>query len=139
MLSKSNILCKDIIVGGEKMAEKKDEFEIEERLQYTDHMSEIVKKAEREGHFDDLPGKGKPLKLGRDYFNPAEKQLYKTMKDNHVLPHWIELGNKIDLMKEELSPLEGKDRRGEIKAINKMIKEFNLTCPPSLQRNKVIE
>lgn len=114
-------------------------FEIEERLQYKDHMSEIIKKAEREGHFDDLPGKGKPLDLGQDYMNPAEKQLYKTMKDNHILPRWIELGNEIDGLKENLSTLDTKEKRKIIKEINKKTKEYNLACPPSLQRNRVSE
>nr|WP_239544423.1 DUF1992 domain-containing protein [Virgibacillus halotolerans] len=102
-------------------------------------MSEIIKKAEREGHFDDLPGKGKPLDLGQDYMNPAEKQLYKTMKDNHILPRWIELGNEIDGLKENLSTLDTKEKRKVIKEINKKTKEYNLACPPSLQRNRVSE
>ncbi|WP_232225601.1 DnaJ family domain-containing protein [Oceanobacillus manasiensis] len=121
------------------MSEKKEPFEIEERLQYKDHMSEIIKKAERDGQFADLPGKGKPLQLGQDYLNPEEKQLYKTMKDNHVLPRWIELANKIDHLKEELTHIEGKERTKQIKQINKLVKEYNYACPPSLQRNRIIE
>lgn len=117
----------------------KESFEIEERLQYRDHMSEIVKKAEREGQFDDLPGKGKPLKLGQDYMNPGEKQLYKTLKDNYIVPRWIELRNEIDILKEEILTLEGKEKQKKIKEANKKIKEYNLACPPSLQRNKVSE
>src|SRR5699024_3309274 len=99
--------------------------EIYERTEYTDHMTEIIRKAECDGHFDDLPGKGKPLDLGQDYMNPAEKQLYKTMKHNHVLPKWVELGNEIDTLKEELGNLEGKYRKKQIKTINKKIKEYN--------------
>lgn len=117
----------------------KEVFEIEERLEYKDHMSEIIKKAEREGHFDDLPGKGKPLNLGQDYMNPSEKQLYKTLKDNHILPRWIELGNEIDSLKEEIKTLDGKEKRKRLKEINKKTKEFNFACPPSLQRNRVSE
>lgn len=59
--------------------DKKDDFEVDKRIQYTDPMSEIIKKAERKGYFNDLPGKGKPLKFGQDYMNPPEKQLYKTL------------------------------------------------------------
>lgn len=118
----------------------KEAFEIEERLQYKDHLSEIIRKAERDGQFDDLPGKGKPLQLGQDYMNPAEKQLYKTLKDNHILPRWIELGNEIDALKEEIKTSDAKEiRRKKIKQINKMMKEYNLACPPSLQRNKMSE
>lgn len=117
----------------------KEVFEIEERLEYKDHMSEIIKKAEREGHFDDLPGKGKPLNLRQDYMNPSEKQLYKTLKDNNILPRWIELGNEIDTLKEEIEKLDGKEKRKKLKEINKKTKEFNFACPPSLQRNRVSE
>ncbi|MBY7142774.1 DUF1992 domain-containing protein [Virgibacillus sp. NKC19-3] len=118
---------------------KDDKFEVDERIQYTDHMSEIIKKAEREGHFDDLPGKGKPLKHDQNYMNPSEKQLYKTLKDNHFLPRWVELANEIDRLKEELRPLQGKERRKKINKINKQIKAHNGACPPSLQKNKLTE
>ncbi|WP_404458510.1 DUF1992 domain-containing protein [Oceanobacillus kapialis] len=121
------------------MDKKKEPFEIEERLQYKDHMSEIIQKAEREGHFSDLPGKGKPLKIGQDYLNPEEKQLYKTMKDNHVLPRWVELANKIDSLKETLPELGGKERSKQVKQINKLVKEYNYACPPSLQRNRILD
>lgn len=118
---------------------RKEEFEIEERLQYTDHMSAIIKKAEKDGHFDNLPGKGKPLNLGTDYFKPPEKQLYKTLKDNHILPRWVELANEIDQLKEDISTLDGKEKRKIIKQANKKIKDYNYACPPSLQKNKILE
>nr|WP_240510165.1 DUF1992 domain-containing protein [Virgibacillus profundi] len=102
-------------------------------------MSAIIKNAEKEGHFDNLPGKGKPLDLGRDYFNPPEKQLYKTLKDNHILPRWVELANEIDQLKEEVITLDGKEKRKKTKEVNKKIKEYNYACPPSLQKNKVVE
>ncbi|MBU5267668.1 DUF1992 domain-containing protein [Virgibacillus proomii] len=125
--------------GGERLEKKnaKNEYEIDERLQYVDPISEIVKRAEKEGHFDHLPGKGKPLKLRNDYMNPEEKQLYKTMKDNHILPKWIELANEIDALKKELFRSESKERKKKVKRINKKIKEYNYLCPPSLQRNRI--
>nr|WP_237706209.1 DUF1992 domain-containing protein [Ornithinibacillus scapharcae] len=102
-------------------------------------MTEIIKRAEASGDFDDLPGKGKPLKLGPGYTNPSEAQLYKTMKDNHVLPKWIELANEIESLKEQLKELEGKERRKLVKEINKKIKVYNFACPPSLQKTKIFE
>ena len=33
---------------------------------YEDHISSIVKQAEKKGAFNDLPGKGKPLNLDKD-------------------------------------------------------------------------
>lgn len=97
---------------------RKKTYEIDEKLKYTDHMSAIIKKAEKDGHFDDLPGKGKPLDFGRTYLNPSEAQLYKTLKDNHVLPPWIELSKEIESLKEELSQvIDPKDKRIHIKII----------------------
>lgn len=112
--------------------------EIDERVQYTDHLTEIIRQAEKRGDFDNLPGKGKPLHLDRSYFtNPYERQMHKTMKDNHVLPHWIKLGKEIDQEKETLATLHGKAYMKKVKYINKKIKEYNYACPPSLQRNKL--
>ncbi|MUK88908.1 DUF1992 domain-containing protein [Ornithinibacillus sp. L9] len=130
-----------MLSGGRFMSDgKKREYEVEERLQYKDHMTEIIRKAEDEGHFEDLPGKGKPLHLGRNYGgNSYEAQLNKTLKDNHVLPRWVELANEIDHLKEQLQTREGKERKKLVKEINKKIKEYNYACPPSLQRNKVSE
>ncbi|NBJ69848.1 DUF1992 domain-containing protein [Roseburia sp. 1XD42-34] len=119
--------------------DSKKEYEVDERIQYNDPISEMVKRAEKEGHFDRLPGKGKPLKLANNYFNPEEKQLYKTMKDNHVLPRWIELANEIDALKEEIAVLDGKQRKEKMKFTNKKIKQYNRLCPPSLQRNKIYD
>ncbi|MDY0395867.1 DUF1992 domain-containing protein [Virgibacillus halophilus] len=99
---------------------QKENREIDERLQYTDHLTEIIRQAERQGDFDNLKGKGKPLKLEKSYFaNPYEKQLHKTMKENHVLPHWVKLGKEIDQEKELLSALQGKAYTRKMKQINK--------------------
>ncbi|SHG92833.1 DnaJ family domain-containing protein [Ornithinibacillus halophilus] len=117
--------------------ENKKEYEIEERLQYSDYMSEIIKRAEREGDFDDLPGKGKPLNIRHTTGNSYEAQLNKTLRDNNILPRWVELANQIDDLKEKLAEVNGKERKKKIKEINKLVKEYNFACPPSLQRNKV--
>ncbi|MEN2767875.1 GNAT family N-acetyltransferase [Ornithinibacillus xuwenensis] len=113
--------------------------QLEEPVQYTDHMTEIIKRSEASGDFSNLPGKGKPLSLGPSYVNSSEAQMYKTLKDNHVLPAWVELANEIDTMKEMLVELDGKERRKLVKEINKKIKAYNYACPPSLQKNKVSE
>ncbi|MGR5911674.1 J-domain-containing protein [Bacillus cereus] len=69
---------------------------------YEDHISSIVKQAEQKGAFDHLPGKGKPLNLDKDLSYNPEKQLYRTLANNHVLPRWIELSKEIDDLKEKL-------------------------------------
>lgn len=127
------------MVKGKSNGERKT-YEIEEKLQYTDHMSAIIKNAEKDGHFDDLPGKGKPLDLGRQYLNPHEAQLYKTLKDNHILPHWVELAKEIEALKQQLTTTtERKDQRKLVKKINKQIKKYNTVCPPTLQKSLIKE
>ncbi|WP_234447128.1 DUF1992 domain-containing protein [Virgibacillus salexigens] len=126
-------------MSGEWMDKDDKEYEGNERIKYADPIGEMIKKAENDGQFDNLPGKGKPLYLGKNYLNPDEKQLYKTMKDNHVLPKWVELANEIDHIKKEFLTLDGEERLKKIKIINKKIKAYNYACPPSLQRNKIME
>ncbi|WP_211237431.1 GNAT family N-acetyltransferase [Paucisalibacillus globulus] len=118
---------------------RRKKYADEQTGQYRDHMTEIVKRSEAAGDFDNLPGKGKPLDLGPSTTNPSEAQLYKTLKDNHILPPWIELANEIDSLKEQLENLDGKERRKLVKEINKKIKAYNYACPPSLQKNRVWE
>ncbi|RLL43699.1 GNAT family N-acetyltransferase [Oceanobacillus piezotolerans] len=130
----------DAIVQSLLKPEWKKEYEIEEKLQYHDHLTEMVKKAEKDGQFDFLPGKGKPLKLEQEYLaNSGEKQLYKTMKDNHVLPNWVKLSKEIEQLKEEIKHVQGSQRRRKLKEINKKIKDYNYACPTSLQKNKMVE
>ncbi|MFD1849861.1 GNAT family N-acetyltransferase [Oceanobacillus bengalensis] len=116
------------------------EYEIVERIKYRDHLTDIIKRAERDGQFDYLPGKGKPIEFEQSFIaNPFEKQLFKTMKENHVLPHWVRLSREIAILKEEVVEAQGRERRRKIKEINKKIKEYNYACPPSMQKNKMVE
>ncbi|WP_017149423.1 DUF1992 domain-containing protein [Bacillus bingmayongensis] len=106
---------------------------------YEDHISSIVKRAEKSGDFDDLPGKGKPLNIDKSLSYNPEKQLYKTLKDNRVLPRWIELSREIDHLKEKLEEknISSKEAAKLVRMINKKILEHNLICPPSVQKMRV--
>ncbi len=53
-----------------------------------------LNKQNRKELFDHLPGKGKPLNLDKDLSYNPEKQLYRTLANNHVLPRWIELSKR---------------------------------------------
>ena len=105
---------------------------------YEDHISSIVKQAEKTGAFNDLPGKGKPLNLDKDLSYNPDKQLYRTLKNNHVLPRWIELSKEIDHLKENLKELtDNVEAAMLIPTINKKVSEHNLLCPPSAQKMRV--
>ncbi|XP_048225658.1 dnaJ homolog subfamily C member 28 isoform X2 [Ricinus communis] len=49
-----------------------------------------------EGHFENLPGKGKPLNLSSNpHADPAEDTLYRILSKNGCAPEWIELNKEI--------------------------------------------
>ncbi|MGE7632646.1 DUF1992 domain-containing protein [Bacillus paramycoides] len=105
---------------------------------YEDHISSIVKRAEKTGAFNDLPGKGKPLNLDKDLSYNPEKQLYRTLKNNHVLPRWIELSKEIDNLKEKQKEAKDAEEAAKlIQTINKKVSEHNVLCPPSAQKMRV--
>lgn len=51
-----------------------------------------------EGHFENLPGKGKPLNLSTNpHADPAEDTLYRILSRNGCVPEWVELNKDIRL------------------------------------------
>lgn len=49
-----------------------------------------------EGQFENLPGKGKPLKFDTNpHADPAEDTLYRILSKNGCLPEWVELNKEI--------------------------------------------
>ena len=68
--------------------------------QWMDHLQTLVeeriRKAQEEGLFDNLPGKGKPLKLEDDSSIPEDLRLtYKILKNSNCLPVEMELRKEI--------------------------------------------
>ncbi len=106
---------------------------------YEDHLTAIVKRAEKEGAFDNLKGKGKPLVFEDNdlTYNP-EKQLNKILKENNILPNWVKLGKEIEQLKEEVKTYSVEyNIKRTVEEINKKVTAFNLSCPPSVQKRKV--
>ncbi|WOL13302.1 hypothetical protein Cni_G22071 [Canna indica] len=49
-----------------------------------------------EGHFENLPGKGRPLNLNSNpHADPAEDTLYRILSRNGCAPEWVELNKEI--------------------------------------------
>lgn len=117
-----------------------------------------IEEAQRSGKFDNLPGKGKPLKLNENPFqDPALDAAYTLLKDNDFTLPWIAEGKEIDemLAKARLALARSwavyqRDRVGEhaawaksewdraerafreqIAAINKKILNYNVAIPNS--------
>jgi DnaJ family protein C protein 28 len=61
-----------------------------------------IQEAMEEGRFENLPGKGQPLRLDEDPFVPPHMRLpNKILKDAGVRPEWIELSLEIERGREE--------------------------------------
>ena len=59
-------------------------------------VEERIQKAQEEGVFDNLPGKGKPLQLDDDTWVPEDLRLaYKILKNSNCLPIEMELRKEI--------------------------------------------
>jgi len=117
-----------------------------------------IEEAQRAGKFDDLPGKGKPLKLSDNPFqDPAMDAAYTLLKDNDFTLPWIAEGKEID---EELAKIrtaiarswalyqhdmsgeaaawaKGEWNRAErvfreqVAALNKKVQNYNVAIPHS--------
>lgn len=89
---------------------------------------------EKDGGFDDLPGKGKPLKL-----DPNEDAFASTLKNAGALPMWLALQHEIrDQIGKTIQLMERRKDFGlesAIQEINAKIRQYNTKCPsPLLQK-----
>jgi len=91
-------------------------------------VEERIKKAQEEGLFDDLPGKGKPLELEDDSHVPEELRLaYKILKNADCLPPELQLKKEIRQMEDMLEAIpDEKERYRLIKKINFKIMKLNM-------------
>jgi hypothetical protein len=86
---------------------------------------ERIREAQREGTFDNLPGKGKPLELEDQSLIPEELRMsYHILKNAHVLPPEAELRKEIQTLQGLLKYVEDEsERRAMAKEIEwKMIR-----------------
>ena len=55
-----------------------------------------IREAQKQGLFDDLPGKGEPLDLSENPFlDPSWRTAYNLLQDQGFAPEWIELDKEI--------------------------------------------
>lgn len=68
-----------------------------------DLVEERIRKAMESGAFDNLEGKGKPLDLSENPFEPDDMHMAnKILKDHGFVPYWMELGKDVDAAIEKL-------------------------------------
>lgn len=75
-----------------------------------------ISRAFEEGKFANLAGSGKPLALGQNAFEDADRRMaFHVMKLGGVVPDWVQLGNEIesarDAIRVDIEKHEGRMQR----------------------------
>lgn len=84
-------------------------------MAFTKIVEEKIREAQRNGDFDDLPGKGKPLDLEDWSFMPKELRIgYHILKNAHVLPPEAELRKEIYTLEDLLKYVEDEEEKKTI-------------------------
>lgn len=93
-----------------------------------DLIEKKIKEAQEKGDFDNLPGRGKPLKLEDDSGVPEDMRMaYKILKNADCLPPELELKKEIRQMEDMLAGIpDEKERYRLIKKINLKITRLNM-------------
>ena len=87
-----------------------------------------IQKAQEEGVFDNLPGKGKPLNLDDDSTIPEDlRRTFKVLKNAHYLPIEMELRKEIFNLRQLLNAAIDPGSRRELRReLNLLILDFNI-------------
>ena len=91
-------------------------------------VEERIRKAQEEGEFDNLPGKGQALALEDDSHIPEDLRLaYKILKNADCLPPELQLKKEIRQMEDMLDGIpDEKEKYRLIKKINFKIMKLNM-------------
>ena len=113
-------------------------------------LDKMMREARERGEFDDLPGKGKPLKWDDETHIPEDQRLAnRLLKNNGFTLDWIEMGKELDAhyeaIKERLAHARADRAAGrldaagwqsityeivtQIRALNKRIIGYNVRTP----------
>jgi hypothetical protein len=86
-----------------------------------------IKEAQANGEFDDLPGRGKPLRIEDDSHVPEDLRLaYKVLKNANCLPPEVELRKDIHQMKDLLDAMPDEQEKVlQIRRINYKVLQLN--------------
>jgi Domain of unknown function (DUF1992) len=98
-----------------------------------------ILEAQRNGEFDNLPGKGKPLQLEDMSWVPEELRIgYHVLKNAHVLPPEAELLKDIHTLEDLLKHVEDEgERRALAKSIQWKMIRLDMLKRRSMDMNSV--
>ena len=99
--------------------------------EWQDYVSQAIEEAMREGAFDNLPGKGKPLEVPEyDPYAGPEAESYRILKNAGFVPEWIELRAKITKEMESLRTCgPSPERPSRIVEVNILVQQHNRLVP----------
>jgi hypothetical protein len=102
-------------------------------------VEEKILEAQRNGAFDNLPGKGKPLELEDQSWVPEDLRVaYHVLKNAHVLPPEAELLKEIRTLEDLLQYIEeGEERRALSKSIQWKVIRLDLLKKRSIPMETV--
>jgi hypothetical protein len=91
-------------------------------------VEERIKRAQKNGDFNDLPGSGKPLNLDADQHVPEDLRLpYKILKNADCLPEEIALKKEIQCTEDLLRAMpDTADRYKAMRKLNFLIMKLNV-------------
>lgn len=91
-------------------------------------VEERIRRAQEEGLFDDLPGKGKPLKLDDDsMIAPHLRASYRILKNAGILPPEMQLRKEVNQLKQLLDQVHCEDDAKQlVREINEKITASNI-------------
>lgn len=97
-------------------------------------IEERIREAQKQGEFDNLPGKGRPFDFSKEPDLPADMRLaYKILKNADCLPPEIELKKDIQRMEDLLAGETDTARKYKLlKKVNYMILKLNAMRPTAV-------
>ncbi|MFN3396568.1 MAG: DnaJ family domain-containing protein [Thermodesulfovibrionales bacterium] len=86
-----------------------------------------IQEAIESGEFDNLPNRGKPLKMDEDFFIPQDLRMaYRVLKNAGCLPPELELRNEIISLRMMIDSLDDdRERTKKIRELNFKILKLN--------------
>lgn len=79
-----------------------DDFRRREIDDWDEYVQEQLEESISKGEFENLPDKGKPIKIWRTELNPEYDLAFSRLKNAGVLPVWMELDAEIARLVEEM-------------------------------------
>lgn len=98
-------------------------------------VEERIRKAQKEGAFEDLPGSGRPLELAEDGHIPEDLRLaYKVLKNAGFVPPEIEVKKEIQRTEDLLAGMEETEQKFKLlRKLNFLILKLNTFRSASIE------